>query len=155
VFTLSAYSDIGPKGHGAAIKFDGTVDANTEEKHFINVINNEGSTIAAGSLVILDVASDDGASVVISTAASSQPLCVMVAACADNALCSCQTYGRNSAVLFDRKGSAAVAGAPFFNATSTQGYIKGGVYGGVDHPAGIFYDAATASGAMEVFIKLR
>lgn len=155
IFSLSAYADVGPKGHSTALKYDGTVDTSTLEKHFINVVNNKGSSIAAGSLVYLDVTADDGASVTTGTTDSQTPLCIMVAACADNAACSCQTYGLYSAALFDAEGGNAVAGAPFFLSTANAGYISEGALGADNIPAGIFYDAASASAAVEVFIKLR
>lgn len=154
VFAFSVNADVGPRGYSAAIKVDGTVDAATIEKHFINVINNEGASIPAGSVVQLDPSVDDGASVIIDNTASKVPLCVMVAACADNALCSCQTYGLGN-VLFDAAGGNAVAGAAFFPATGGAGYVKAGTLGGVEIPVGMFYDAATASGTVEAFIKLR
>lgn len=154
-FALSAYADIGPSGRSASIKFDGTVDASSIENHYINVINNEGGSIAAGSAVILDATADDGASVIVDTTASQTPHCIMVAACADNALCLCQVQGKFSSALFDVRNGNAVAGAPFFLSTRTAGYIEKNTLGGVEIPAGIFYDAASASGAVEVFIKLR
>lgn len=153
-FTLTAYADIGLVNRSANIKYDGSVDASTEEKRFINVINNEGGTIAAGSLVIMDVTVDDGTSVVVDNSASQTPHCIMVAACSDNKLCKCQTYGRYSSALYASVNGNAVAGAPFFNSTAAAGYIGEVVLGGVEIPGGIFLDAASATGAVEVFIKM-
>lgn len=154
VFSLSAFADNGPVGRSSAMKSDGTVDAATVENWFINVINNEGASIPAGSAVILDATVDDGVSVIIHAAASQTPHCIMVAACADNALCKCQTYGLSSA-LFDVLVGNAVAGAPFFLSTTSAGYISKQTVGSTELPAGVFYDAASASGSVEVFIKLR
>lgn len=152
--SLSAFASIGPQGRSTAILYDGSADANSLEKEFINVINNEGSSIAAGSAVILDVTVDDGASVIVDTTASMTPICIMVAACADNALCKCQTYGLGSA-LTDLSGGNAVAGAPFFLSQLSAGYVRTNTLGGVEIPAGVFYDAASATGSVEVFIKLK
>lgn len=155
VASMPAFASNGTIGRSTALSYDGSADANSVEKEFINVINNEGSSIAAGSLVILDVTADDGASVIIDTSASQTPICVMVAACADNALCKCQTYGIYDSLLVDLTGGNAVAGAPFFLSQGNAGYSRTNTLGGVEIPAGVFYDAASATGSVQAFIKLK
>lgn len=155
IISMTAFSAIEPQNRSTNIKIDGTADASTLEKEFINVINNEGATIAAGQIVVADLTADDGASVIIDTSASQTPLCIMVASCADNALCKCQTYGKMDAALFSSTGGAAVAGAPFFISTASAGYIGTGALGNTDIPGGIFYDSAASSASVEVFIKLK
>lgn len=155
ILSMTAFSAIEPVNRSTNLKYDGSIDTATLEKEFINVVNNEGATIAAGAVVVLDLTADDGASVIIDASASQTPLCVMVASCADNALCKCQTYGKFDAALFDVTAGNAVAGAPFFNSTNNAGYISAGTLGASDIPAGVFYDAASASASVEVFIKLK
>lgn len=152
----TAFADLGPVARSSILKYDGTVDANSLEQHFIKVLNKSGGSVVAGKVMIWDVSNDDGASVTTTTSASQMPACIMAQACSANALCLCQTYGYNSAVYFHVGGGNAVAGAPFFISTGTAGYIKAiSSPGAGDRPAGIFYDAASASGTVEAFIRLR
>lgn len=155
IFSLTAFAAKEPVGRSTAMKYDGTADANSLEKEFINVINNEGSSIAAGSLVILDVTADDGASVIVDTSSGQTPICVVVKACADNALCECQTYGLIDSVLTDLTGGNASAGGTAFISLTNAGYVKAGTVGGTEHPVGVFYDAVSATGAAQLFLKLK
>lgn len=156
VFTMSAHAFISAAGRSTNLKYDGSVDASTVEKEFINVKNSHSATIDAGKAVILDVADDDGAGVLIATTAGQTPICVMAESCAVGKLCKCQTYGLNSSVYFNAAGGNAVAGAPFWLSTGAAGYIaKINTPGGSDVRGGVFYDAASASGQVEVFIKMR
>ena len=153
---FNAIASIGPKGHSTVMKVDGTADANSLEKEFINVINNEGSSIPAGAVVSLDASVDDGASVIIDTTAGLMPLCIMVNACADNALCLCQTYGLFDSALFHSGGGTATAGKPFYLSTRTAGYIEHkAAPAATDYKGGVFYDASSSSGAVQVFINMK
>lgn len=155
LFSVVANAAVGPVNRSTNLKYDGTVDAATLEKRFINVINKSGGSIVAGKVVILDVSNDDGASVTTTTSASQVPMCVMAVDCSSNALCKCQTYGYFSAAYFHAGGGNAVAGRPFYISTGTAGYIKAiSSPGAGDIPGGVFYDAASASGTMEVFLKM-
>ncbi|MGE3608012.1 MAG: hypothetical protein AB7I27_00390 [Bacteriovoracaceae bacterium] len=156
VMSLVADAAIRPSGRSTNLKYDGSIDTSTLEKEFINVVNKSGSTLAAGAVVILDVTNDDGASVTTTTSASQVPMCVNTKSCAANALCECQTYGYFSAALFHVGGGNAVAGRPFYISTGTAGYIKAiASPAASDIPGGVFYDAASASGAVEVFLKMK
>lgn len=155
ILSMSAFSAIELQNRSTNLKYDGTIDTATLEKEFINVINREGSTVAAGTIMVLDLTEDDGASVIVDGSASQTPICVMVASCADDALCKCQTYGKFDAALFDSTAGNATAGAPFFISTNNAGYIGAGTLGGVEIPGGVFYDSASASASVEVFLKLK
>lgn len=154
-FSMTAFAAIEPVNRSTNIKYDGSADEATLEKEFINVINNEGSTIAAGSVVILDATADDGASVIVDTSAGQTPICVMVSSCADNKLCQCQTYGLIDSALIDLSGGNASAGGTAFISQTTAGYMAAGTIGGTEHPVGVFYDAVTATGSAQLFLKLK
>lgn len=156
VFSLAVNAAIEPVNRSTNLKIDGSIDSATLEKEFINVVNKSGGTLAAGAVVVADTSNDDGASATSTTTAGLMPLCINVNSCAANALCKCQTYGYFSAALFDVGGGNAVAGKPFFIATDSAGYIKTiSSPAGSDLHGGIFYDAASASGAIEVFINMK
>lgn len=155
LFTMTVFAAIEPVNRSTNLKADGTVDTSTLEKEFINVVNGEGSTIAAGSLVILDVTADDGATVIVDTSSGQTPICVMVDACADNKLCKCQTYGLYDSALVDLTGGNPAAGGTAFISLTNAGYLKAGTVGGTEHPVGVFYDAVSATGAAQVFLKLK
>jgi hypothetical protein len=154
--SLSASAFVGTVGRSTALKYDGTVEAASVEKHFINVKNAYGSSISAGAAVILDLTADDGASVTISTGAGYSPLCIMDKACAANKLCKCQVYGIYDAALFDSTSTAAVAGKRWVMSTNNAGYISARTTDlATEAQGGIFYDAASASGTVQVFINLK
>jgi hypothetical protein len=155
VFTMSAFAKIGPSNRSNVLKYDGTLDANAVDVQYINVLNKYGSTIAAGMAVVADTSNDDGGSVTISTTAGLSPLCIMVASCSSNKLCLCQTYGYFASALFDATAGTATAGKRFYMSTVNAGYIaQRPSEAASEAPGGIFYDASSASGAVEVFIKL-
>lgn len=154
---FNAFADYGRQGASTAKAFGGGVESGSLEKQFINVINKEGSTISAGMLVVWDVTNDDGASVVIDTAAGGNPACMMVKDCSSNAFCRCQTYGYTDILLFDASVVAS-AGSKIYMSETNAGYaiaIAPASVNGADSPAGFYYDQASASGASEAFIKLR
>lgn len=155
IFTLTAYAEIEPVGRSSVLKYDGTVDANSLEQRFVNVLNKAGQTISAGMAVVLDTSNDDGASVTISATAGLKPMCLMVAACSSNKLCKCQTYGYAAAALFDVTAASATAGKRFYLSSVNAGYIAARAADAASEvPGGIFYDAASASASVEVFIDL-
>lgn len=145
----------GTIGRSTALDFSGAVESSSVEKQFINVKNSHSAEIPAGSAVVLDVADDDGAGVIISTDAGLSPICIMVKACAVGALCSCQNYGIFDSALFDSTGANAVAGKRLYMSTGNAGYLSARNTDLVSEVAGgVFYDAASASGTIQVFIKM-
>ena len=79
----------------------------------------------------------------------------MVNACADGDLCKCQSYGLYDAALFDSTNSASVAGGRAWLSTNNAGYISARVSElATEVPVGYFYDVASASGSVQLFIKL-
>jgi hypothetical protein len=80
----------------------------------------------------------------------------MAESCTVGKLCQCQTYGIFDSALFDVTAASAVAGKRWYMSTNNAGYISArGTESATEAPGGIFYDAATASGTVQVFIKLR
>lgn len=161
--TLNVFADYGRQGASNAKAFGGGVQSGSLEKQFIDVLNKEGSTIAAGSIVVWDITNDDGASVVIDTTRTANPACVMVKSCASNAFCKCQTYGYTDALLFDSLATnpvAASANGVIYISGENAGYVSAKVPLSTEQigsikPIGFFYDAPSTSAAVEAFIKLR
>ncbi len=152
--SFNAMAFNGTIGRSTALSFDGSVNAETIEKKSINVKNSHSSALLAGMIVALDLSDDDGASVNIDGTSGFSPLCIVEVACAVGALCPCQTYGKFEAALFDVTAGSAVAGKRFYMSTSNPGYIAARASeNGSEAPGGIFYDAAAASGSVQVFIK--
>lgn len=150
---------IAPQGKSTNVDVAGAVVSGSIEQWYINVINKQGSTISAGKVVFWDVSNDDGASVVLTKAQYSRPACMVVADCAANALCKCQKYGYTSQLLYGTGGGSAVAGECAFMNTSTAGtgYVKAIAAASVnakDVCLGMFYDAASATGAVEAFLNI-
>jgi hypothetical protein len=156
---FNALADYGRIGASTAKAFGGGVESGSLEQQFINVINKEGSTIAAGSLVVWDITNDDGASVVIDTTRTANPACMIVKSCAANAFCKCQTYGYTDAFLFDAE-VAASANSRIYVSGANAGYgtarapLSSEQIGSIK-PVGFFYDTPSTSGAVEVFLQLR
>lgn len=151
----SVFAEYGLMGRSNTIKYDGTVDSSALEQRFIDVINNSGSTLAIGTAVVLDTSADDGASVTTSVTAGLSPLCLMAVSCLDNKLCKCQTYGYMAAAKFDSSNANSVAGKRFFMSSTNAGYISARATDlATEAPGGVFYDAASVSGSVEVFINL-
>jgi hypothetical protein len=155
VASMPAFAEIGPINRSTNVDYAGAVVSGTLEQRFINVINSSGASIAAGKAVTLDLSADNGASVTVLTTAGLSPLCVMVSSCAIAALCKCQTYGYMSTGLFGNGIVNAVAGSPWYMSATVAGYIAARTTPlATEVAGGIFYDAATATGAMEIFINL-
>jgi hypothetical protein len=151
-FSFLAFAENGMVGRSSSLKYDGTIEQ--PEKFFINVKNTSGGALVAGNIVTPDLTEDDGVSVNTATAAGSTGQCILIEACADDALCKCQTYGIYDSALLTVAEANATAGQPFYVSTTTAGYISP-VKSTTQVPAGIFYDSASSSGAVQVFIKLR
>lgn len=152
---FASFAMIEPVGRSTNLEVDGTIKNGTLEQHFINVKNASGSSIAAGKAVVWDLTADDGASVNVSASAGQSPACIMVNACSAAALCKCQKYGLYTAALFDSTGANAVAGSRWYMSTDNAGYISArGTSVATEAPGGIFYDAASASGSIKIFINL-
>lgn len=154
LISFNAMAFNGTIGRSTALSFDGTVNSETIEKQSINVKNSHSAVISAGMAVVLDAADDDGASVEILTTAGLSPLCIMEVSCAVGALCPCQTYGKFDSALFDSTAASAVAGKRFYMSTNNAGYLSARGTDLVSEVAGgVFYDAASASGSIQIFIK--
>lgn len=155
VAAMNASAFNGSFGKSTALDYAGAVIPGSVEKQFLNVKNGYTATIAAGSGVVLDLTADDGASVVISSAGYA-PLCIVVASCAVGKLCKCQNYGVYDSALFDVTSTSAVAGKRIYLSTSNAGYFAARTVDLVSEVAGgIFYDAASASGTVQVFINTK
>jgi hypothetical protein len=154
---LNAYAAISPINRSTNVKYDGSIDAATLEKEFIKIINRDGSTTAKGTLMCLSLTEDDGASAVsCPTTAGGSPICMLAESCADDKLCLCQTYGLNEDALFKAGAGSATAGKPFFHSESVAGGIQAiASPDGSDNAGGVFYDASSATGAVQVFLKLK
>lgn len=150
---LSVNAEIGPVNRSTNVDYAGAVVNGTKEQRFINVINASGVSIAVGKAVVWDLTADDGASVTTSTTATNTPACIMAVTCAAAKLCKCQVYGYFSAVLFDSTNNNATAGKRVYLSTRNAGYVAArGTELATEVPIGIFYDSASASGAVEMFI---
>jgi hypothetical protein len=154
IFTATAsHAMISPVGRSTALDYAGAVISSTVEKHFINV--KAGAAHAAGTAVVLDLTADDGATVTTSAAAGQSPLCIIVTTCVSGKICKCQKYGLMDAALFDSTNVNAVAGSRWYMSTVNAGYLQARTTSlATEVPGGIFYDAATASGTIQVFIDL-
>lgn len=152
--TAITLADIGPVGRSASINADGSEGA-VKEKFFINVKNTSGGAFTANTLVILDETELDGFSVNTSATAGKTPHCLVVEACADDALCKCQTYGV-ATIVYDATGDNAVAGAPMFLSESNAGQVYGiTTVGAGDVSIGTFLEASATSGSISGFLKMR
>ena len=144
---------INNQGFSTGVDYAGAVIAETVEKNFVYV--KASAALAAGSVVALDLSADDGATALVGPTSGLAPHCIAVAAIASGAIGKCQIYGLIDAALFDSTNSASVAGKRGYMSTNNAGYISARateVAGEV--PLGYFYDAASASGSVQFFIKL-
>lgn len=156
LFAYEAMAAYGRVGASTAKKYDGTVDATTREAVFINVLNKYGATIASGKVAVWDSSNDDGGSVTLSATAFSTPACMMVKDCAANAMCKCQKYGYTDLLLFSPylSGSAS-AGDKIQLSEDTAGYVQApSSLEARDTVIGMFYDAASTTGAVEAFLTI-
>lgn len=153
MFAFNAHAFVGNIGRSTSLDYAGAVIAETVEKVFIYV--KSSAAIAAGQVASLDLTSDDGATALVGPTTGLAPVCVMVNTCASGALCKCQTYGLLDTALFDATGGVSVAGKRAFMSTNNAGYASARATDLATEVAlGYFYDAVSASGAVQLFIKL-
>lgn len=154
--TYTTFADVGLVGRSTSLDGLGNVKSGSLEKFFIYVKNASGGALVNGDVVVLDVSADDGYSVTTSTTAGDMPHCVLAEACASAAMCKCQTYGLHTAVNFTPDQDNAAAGGLAFISESQAGKVDAITSpAATDRPIGVFYDAATATGDVEMFIRLR
>lgn len=156
LFVMPVFADIGPVGRSTNVNLKGELVEDSREKWFIKVKNSASATIDNGRVVILDETDDDGFSVDVTTTAGKTPICVMNETCEVGEVCSCQTYGLKTDVGFSAAQNNAVAGGPVYISEGDAGYV-GAITSPAanDFPVGVFMDASSATGDVEVFIKLR
>lgn len=155
LFVANTLADYGPVGRSVDIDGLGVLKGGVE-KWYTKVKNVSGGALSDGDVVILDVTEDDGYSVNSSSTAGAVPHCVLNQDCADDELCECQTYGPKSNVNFTPDQDNAVAGGEAFISESQAGKVDAiTTVGAGDRPIGVFFDAATATGDVELFIRLR
>ena len=158
LFALPAIAMNGPIGRSTSLAFDGSIKDGVVPQYYENYINRDGASAAAGSVMCLSLIEDDGASIVsCPAAAGGTPICVLSIACADDKACKCQYWGLNASVLFDSTNAGATAGQAMYVSENNAGYGQATVFGSVvatDVPIGVFYDSASASAAVEIFLKL-
>lgn len=158
MFAFNAVADIGLVNRSTSLDATGTLRSGSLEKFFVNVKNASGGALENGDVVVLDVSADDGYSVTTSTTAGAIPHCVLAVACAVGAVCKCQTYGLKTDVNFDRTNAASTAGFLAFISEDNAGKIEAEAkasIAGSDYPVGVFMDTVSASGDVELFIRLR
>lgn len=152
-----AYAEIGPVNKSISADNTGAVYPGTLDQYYIRVKNTSGGALLNGDAVIIDVSQDDGFSVTTTTSGSTAtPHCILDQACASSQICRCQTYGLKEIANFDSTTASAVAGNEVFLSPDYAGKVRAELIPGTGGtPLGIFYDAASASGEVEVFIYLR
>jgi hypothetical protein len=147
----SVFADYGTIGKSTSLNYAKAVQ--DVEKKFIKV--KAAAAIAQGQVVSLDLTADDGGTVVLGPTSGLAPICIATKAIASGALGECQTYGLFDYGAFDSTNSAAVAGDMMFMSTNNAGYISArSAKLASEKPLGFFYDAASASGSVQVFINL-
>jgi hypothetical protein len=112
-----------------------------------------GEAGSAGDVMTFDLTADDGAKVEQGDVLGEAAACVLVEACAANALAKCRVYGKISA-NHSGTGDNAVAGVPVFVSPS-DGKVTGITSpSGHNYPVGIALDASSSTEALEVFVQL-
>lgn len=155
LLSVATLADFGPVGRSVDLDNTGALKGG-EEKFYINVQNVSGGALSDGDVVIMDVTEDDGYGVNTSSTAGAVPHCILDEDCADDELCRCQTYGLKTNVNFTPDQDNAAAGGEAFISESQAGKVDAITSpGAADRPIGVFLDAATSSGDVELFIKLR
>jgi hypothetical protein len=129
---------------------DGTVKTRRIVYSFVK--NSQGSTFDQGDVVCHDNTDDDGISVAYCAALGDPGYCMIDEACEDGKMCKCIVEGYTAALDFDGNGDNAVAGKPIF--TGTDGNANAATTPTAGHKViGTFLDAASASGAVEAYVK--
>lgn len=155
MLSLTAQAFIGPVNRSTNLEYDGSIKTGTVENHYMNIKNVTGATLALGTVVTLDTSADDGASATTSATAGRSPLCIIAVACDANKLCKCQNYGVFDSARFDSTANAATAGSRWYMSSANAGYVSARTTDlATEVPGGIFFDSASASGTIQVFIGL-
>ena len=162
VLTSVAFADKGPVNASVTLDALGT-RVSALDQYSVNVKNQVGAAMSAGQFVILDVANDDGYSVISApVTAGAKPHCMLKKTCAIAAICECQTYGYTSVALFENAGGTATAGEHAYLSGTFAGFSAAIVaFGGAaavvvtDNPVGVFLDSPSADGTTELFLRLR
>lgn len=158
VFAFNAFADVGLVNRSTSLDATGSLRAGSLEKFFINVKNVSGGALLDGDVVVLDTTEDDGYSVTTSTTAGAIPHCILNQACADDQMCECQTFGLKTNVNYDATNVVASAGHLAFISEDNAGFVEGEAKASIaasDYPIGVFMDTPSASGDVELFIRLR
>lgn len=132
--------------------YDATGAVKTQNKEFVAVVNSASATLTVGEAVCADVTADDGIAVDYCTA-SGLPLGIIVnEECSVGARCKLQTKGVFEEAVLDVTQGNAVAGDLAY--AHTDGSLFGDTTPADNISAiGVFLDAASASGTIQVLIK--
>lgn len=120
-------------------------------KEYGAFVNSASGTLAVGEVVCLDITADDGIAIDYCTTSGDPAIGVVVAACAVGASCKVQTAGMFEAAVFGAAQGNAVAGGAAFAHTNGKAY--GDTTDDGKEPFGVFLDAASATGTVQVFIR--
>lgn len=133
----------------------GTYDAagavKSQKKQFETFVNSAAAALTVGEGVCLDLTADDGIAIDYCVDGYPPVGIIVDTSCAVGAKCKVQTKGMFEAAVLDVTNGNAVAG------NSAYVYTDGSLYGDTTdtnkQPVGIFLDASSASGTIQVFIK--
>ena len=159
--SATAHGEIGSFGRSNEYDATGSLIDSSKDKVFIKAKNVSGGALVDGDIVTWGTGSDgdDGASVTTSTSSADVGACVFDEACADDAVCRCQTYGYKSNVNFDSTNGASAAGNLAFISENFAGKVEVKITSSEivasDQVVGIFFDVVSASGDAEMFLKMR
>ena len=131
---------------------DGTGSVQSRVQNFLTVVNGASSALTVGEGVCLDLTDDNGVSVDFCAASGNKPLCLIVdTSCAVGARCKCLKEGYFAAGAFAAGQGAAVAGGAAY--VHTDGSLYGDDTDDGKHPIGVFLDAATVTGSVEIYVS--
>lgn len=124
----------------------------TQQKEFAAFVNSANAALTVGEGVCLDLTTDDGIGIDYCTASGVPVGLIVDTSCAVGARCLVQTKGVFEAAAFLPGRGNGVAGDPFF--VHTDGSIYGDTTpaDNIQH-LGLFLDAITATGTVQVYIK--
>lgn len=131
--------------------YDALGAVKTQNKEYIAVVNSAAAALTVGEAVCPDLTDDDGIAVDYCITGFPPMGVIVDTSCAVGARCKLQVKGVFEAVVLDVTQGNAVAGS------SAYAHTDGSVYGDTTdtdkQPLGIFLDAATASGTIQVLLK--
>jgi hypothetical protein len=123
----------------------------SQYKEFKPFVNSASATLTVGEGVCLDLTADDGIAVDYCITGFPPIGIITDTTCAVGARCKVQVAGMFETAVFEAAEGNAVAGS------SAYVNAAGGLYGDTSDtdkkPVGIFLDAASATGTVQVFIK--